>query len=298
LEDVDLKGILERNSECRSKEFQNFLTKYQLITGEIIRGSFYEVETYKRKVKELEKHCAELERKTELIFLNHKFNNEIVEDFIHFKKLAEVCSEVGGFYDPCKFVFKYQLTIFLIFLHINLLNKKLDTPIDRYDERINRKIFVNPNGILDMKKLTDDMRRDDLPRVKSLQNELYNLNIRYKNLKEDFELINLSNKELKNKLSENSVDKKESLDDEYSRNKELEKLNSEIKELHKKMESMIDKLKKLTEENKENEDEIKLLKEELIKYKEFQEKSKSNFLNFLIPSKMEAIELRGSVINV
>jgi hypothetical protein len=49
----------------------------------------------------MEKHCAELERKTELIYLNQKFQNEIVEDFIHFKKLAEVCAEFGGFYDPC-----------------------------------------------------------------------------------------------------------------------------------------------------------------------------------------------------
>jgi len=106
LEDVDLKQVLEKNSECRSKDFQGLLTKYQILTGEIIRGSYYEVETYKKKLRELEKHCNELERKTELIFLNQKFNNEIVEDFIHFKKLAEVCSDVGGYYDPCNFIFK------------------------------------------------------------------------------------------------------------------------------------------------------------------------------------------------
>jgi len=115
LEDVELKPILEKNSECRSRDFQNFLTKYQILTGEIIRGSYYEVETYKKKLRELEKHCNELERKTELIFLNQKFNNEIVEDFIHFKKLAEVCSDVGGYYDPCNIIlFLFSFNILLI----------------------------------------------------------------------------------------------------------------------------------------------------------------------------------------
>ena len=102
---------MEKNSEFKSRDFQNILTKYQILTGDIIRGSFYEVETYKKKLRELEKHCTDLEKKTELIFLNQKFNNEIVEDFIHFKKLAEVCSEVGGYFDPCKFnKFNYRFS--------------------------------------------------------------------------------------------------------------------------------------------------------------------------------------------
>jgi DNA-binding sugar fermentation-stimulating protein len=101
-QEVDLKLILEKNSECKSRDFQNILTNYQKISGDIIRGSHYEVEVYKDKLRKMEKHCAELERKTELIYLNQKFQNEIVEDFIHFKKLAEVCAEFGGYYDPCK----------------------------------------------------------------------------------------------------------------------------------------------------------------------------------------------------
>lgn len=92
-----------------------------MLTGEIIRGSFYEVETYKKKLRELEKHCNELERKTELIFLNQKFNNEIVEDFIHFKKLAEVCSDVGGYYDPCKLLVIILNKLFFFFKKQNFL---------------------------------------------------------------------------------------------------------------------------------------------------------------------------------
>ena len=57
---------MEKNSEFKSRDFQNILTKYQILTGDIIRGSFYEVETYKKKLRELEKHCTDLEKKTEL----------------------------------------------------------------------------------------------------------------------------------------------------------------------------------------------------------------------------------------
>lgn len=100
--DADLTKILEKNSDCKSQEFQIQLTNYQKATGEIIRGSAYEVELYKKKMKDIEKHCQELERKVEFVFLNQKFYEEIVDDFIHFKKLSEICSDVGGFYDPCK----------------------------------------------------------------------------------------------------------------------------------------------------------------------------------------------------
>jgi hypothetical protein len=43
-----------------------------------------------------------------------------------------------------------------------------------------------------MKKLSQEMRKEDIPRVKTLQNEIDNLNNLYKNLKEDFDLIKLS----------------------------------------------------------------------------------------------------------
>ena len=43
-QDLDLKGTLEKNaSECLSNDFQIQLTNYQKITGEIIRGSNYQV---------------------------------------------------------------------------------------------------------------------------------------------------------------------------------------------------------------------------------------------------------------
>lgn len=145
-----------------------------------------------------------------------------------------------------------------------------------------------------MKKLTEDIRKEDMPRVKTLQSELDNLNSRYKNLKEDFDLINLNNKELKNIFYDKN-EKKESKNDEYSRNKEIEDLKEENKELQKKMDIMIDKLKKITEENKENEEDIERLKKEIKKYKEEQSKQKSSFFDDLTLTNLEIIEIQGKV---
>jgi hypothetical protein len=101
LHDVELHKILEKNSECKSHEFQIQLSNYQKLTGDIVRGSNYEVELYKKKMRDLEKHCQDLEKKVEFVFLNQKFYEEIVDDFIYFKKLSDVSSDIGGYYDPC-----------------------------------------------------------------------------------------------------------------------------------------------------------------------------------------------------
>ncbi len=102
--DVHLDEILEKNAECKSEDFQLHLTHYQILSGEIVKGSNYEIEIYKKKLSDIEKHCQEIEKKVEFVFLNQKFYEEIVDDFIQFKKLSDVCSDHGGYYDPCKFI--------------------------------------------------------------------------------------------------------------------------------------------------------------------------------------------------
>lgn len=135
------------------------------------------------------------------------------------------------------------------------------------------------------------MRKEDIPRVKSLQNELESLNTRYNNLKEDFDLINLNNKELKN-IFYDKTGKKDSAENDYSRAKEMEDLKEENKELQKKMDIMVDKLKKLTEENKENEEDIERLKKEIKKFKE-NSANRTSFQGNLVPIPSEKIELSG-----
>ena len=41
--EVDLSTILEQNSECKSQDFQIQLTNYQKFSGEVIKGSNFEV---------------------------------------------------------------------------------------------------------------------------------------------------------------------------------------------------------------------------------------------------------------
>ncbi len=144
-----------------------------------------------------------------------------------------------------------------------------------------------------MKKLTEDIRKEDMPRVKSLQKEFDNLNNRYNNLKEDFDLINLNNKELK-KIFYDKKGKNDIKDNEYSRNKEIEDLKEENKDLQKKMDIMIDKLKKLAEENKEYEEDVTRLSMEIKKLKEGKS-HKSSFCDELIKSNSETIEIESKV---
>lgn len=101
--EAGLTSMLGRDSELKNNEFQNELTSYQKLTGEIIHSSNYEVEIYKARVLELENHCNVLERKAEFIFLNQKFYSEIVEEFVTFQQMAEAAIEIGGYYDPSKF---------------------------------------------------------------------------------------------------------------------------------------------------------------------------------------------------
>ena len=102
MQDVDLLLYLKTNADCKAADFQIQLTNYQKLTGDIIKGSNYEVEIFKKKYYDMEKKYTELERKVELVFLDQKFHEEIVEDFLLFKKYAEISMDVGGLYDPCK----------------------------------------------------------------------------------------------------------------------------------------------------------------------------------------------------
>lgn len=95
--------ILEINSQCRSLEFQKYLTNFQILTGDVVKGSNYEIEIYKLRLRELEEHCSKLEKNVEFVFLNKNFYDEMVEDLIDFKSLSEVCSDIGGYYDACKY---------------------------------------------------------------------------------------------------------------------------------------------------------------------------------------------------
>ena len=76
------------------------MTNYQKYSGEVIKGSNFQVELYKQRLKETEDYILSIEQKFEFLFLNQNFYEEIVEDFLQYKKISDICSEVGGYYSP------------------------------------------------------------------------------------------------------------------------------------------------------------------------------------------------------
>lgn len=219
LQDADLNKILEKNSQCKSAEFQIQLTNYQKLTGEIIRGSNYEIEIYKKKMKELERKCQESEKKVEVVFLNQRFYEEIVDDFIYFKQLSDVCCDIGGYYDPY-------------------------SPTERYDQRINKKLSVDQHGLINLRKLSEDKINDS--QVKKLQFELDNIKTKYYTLKQDHELLLKSNSELKTALYSKAPE-----------SQDVNELKEENRDLMKKIEILVSKVNQLNEDLKFKDEELK-----------------------------------------
>jgi hypothetical protein len=237
---ADLVRVFERNADCKSMEFQTQLTNYQKLTGEIIRGSYYEIDIYKKKLKQMEKHCQELEKKVEFVFLNQKFYEEIVDDFIYFKKLADVCADVGGYYDPY-------------------------APTERYDQRFNKKLAIEQNGVLDLKRLNEEMKSDESNKVKKLQTELDILKNKYFSLKQDFELMTLNNNELKTNIY-NLKERSKSSNENYEQEKLIQELKEENKELSIKINKLLERIDNIQQGKKDgkiNEDIISVSSNEI-----------------------------------
>lgn len=56
-----------------------------------------------QKLKDSEDYILSFEQKFEFLFLNQNFYEEIVDDFLQFKKVNDICGELGSYYSPGKF---------------------------------------------------------------------------------------------------------------------------------------------------------------------------------------------------
>ena len=163
-------------------KFNDLLSSYQSLTGEIIKGSEYEIELYKRKIKKYEEHCEKIEKKVEFVFQNQKFYDEIVEDFVYMKKLSEACAASAGYFDPY-------------------------TPTERYEKRINKNISVDQYGRVDLKKLANNQANVD--EIKTLQKYVDILKDKNAQLEEDNNLLINRFKDFQKKKDEEGVDEEE-----------------------------------------------------------------------------------------
>ena len=92
-------------------QYKELLDTYQRIINEVIEGSTYQFEELNKKIKTYEESITSLEKRTEHVFQNQKFYDEIVVDSIQFKKLSEVCIDQAGYYDPYCPTERYNLKL-------------------------------------------------------------------------------------------------------------------------------------------------------------------------------------------
>lgn len=163
-------------------KFNDLLSSYQSLTGEIIKGSEYEIELYKKKLAKYEEHCEKIEKKVEFVFQNQKFYDEIVEDFVYMKKLSEVCASSAGYFDPY-------------------------TPTERYEKRLNKNISVDQYGRVDLKKLANNGGNVD--EIKALQKYVDILKDKNAQLEEDNNLLINRFKDFQKKKDEEGLDEEE-----------------------------------------------------------------------------------------
>ena len=174
---------LGRNGDKNfGEKFNDLLSSYQSLTGEIIKGSEYEIELYKKKLSKYEEHCEKIEKKVEFVFQNQKFYDEIVEDFVYMKKLSEVCAASAGYFDPY-------------------------TPNERYEKRLNKNISVDQYGRVDLKKLANNLGNVD--EIKTLQKYVDVLKDKNAQLEEDNNLLINRFKDFQKKKDEEGVDEEE-----------------------------------------------------------------------------------------
>jgi hypothetical protein len=140
--------------------------------------------------------------------------------------------------------------------------KFLDAPSERHDEKLNRNIKIDNNGVLNIKKLSEETKADDASKLKKLLRELEGLKNRYHSVKQDFELMALNNKELKStiyELQENAQIKK--LNNEELQINELKEQN---RQLLNKIELLAHRVGTLTQDLRKAEEEVRNKKEKII----------------------------------
>ena len=93
-----LDKLVMRDSQ--PKELKDLIERYCVITKEELQGTEYEKKKYDERLKKLDVYEIEVKKKEEIIKQERLYFDEISRDFLYFKRLSEVCSDAGGYYDP------------------------------------------------------------------------------------------------------------------------------------------------------------------------------------------------------
>ena len=221
LEDVGLIDNLIRLNEINNKDYdiQTNLTLFQEKAKKIISGSFFDVERIKKENDLLSNRCKDLENKIAFIFLNQKVYDEIVNDFIVYKKLSDCCNQSGGYYSP-------------------------EIPNERYDSNLQRSIKTDKDGKVELQKVIDDYRADELTKIRNSLEDMKGIKKQYDDLHVDFENMRKENKALKDNIQDMLDEDKNQLELE-KRRKIIEELNNEKATLEQKMNGLNEQYNKM-----------------------------------------------------
>ena len=217
LEDVGLIDNLIRLNEINNKDYdiQTNLSLFQEKAKKIVSGSFFDVERIKKENELLSNRCKDLENKIAFIFLNQKVYDEIVNDFIVYKKLSDCCRQSGGYYSP-------------------------EIPNKRYDANLQRDIQTDKDGKVELQKVIEAYKTDELTKIKKSIQDMEGIKEQYDTIHGQFEEIRKENKELKGKMQE--------MMDEDKNQLELEKRSKMIEELNKEKDMLEDKMNSINEQ--------------------------------------------------
>ena len=123
-----MEKILEKYKE--NAQVRDYYQKYKEAIKEIINSYEYQTQIYKNQIRKYEESYIEMSRKVEFVSNNQKYYDELVDDFLYFKKLSESCMQTAGLFEP------------------NNIG-------ERYDNRINRNIIIDENMRINLKKLLE-----------------------------------------------------------------------------------------------------------------------------------------------
>ena len=223
-ESLEIKGS---NTKLNEPDYKELLDKYQKITDEVVEGTSFQIEEYKNKIKKYEEAMASLNKRTEYVFQHQKFYDEIVADFIMFKKLSEVCTDEAGYYDPYR-------------------------PLERYNLKIGKKINVDNEGRVNIQRITKDVMKDDFSILQKYCSSLKDNNKKLENEIKEYQmkLKEFINKEkMRAEVEDFELEDLKNLNIELKKNNDL--LNAQLDEQETKNKSILDEnLKKDEEERK------------------------------------------------
>ena len=237
-------GFVEKLSTAIMKEAIDekriaiFEEEYRIIMK---NPNLYNIEICESKIRRYEEKLREAQEEMENIFFRKRYFEDIIDDLVFYKKLAQTSFENGAMYTS------------------------KDINFEHMDENLKIKVKPDSNGFINLRRIIRESQKKESDEIKQKVEVLKGIKEKYDNMKEQMTKTSISNKELTEEIykrkDELAVLSVEGLVKE--REKEIEKLNEELNGIKK----VVDELQNqwIDEEHtrKDIRDEVYKLKEVL-----------------------------------